>query len=445
MRIPYIVGRWVRGQDHYGRRRLLDYILDVEEPAIWVVGTRRMGKTSLLRQLELETDDTTRGLVPLFWDLQGCESFDDLAYELFLALEDAAHRFLELGVDIDALEGRDVLAILRQLNRTLDAQGKRLFLLIDETEVLIDIGRREAKWLARLRKSLQNGRQRTVIASTKLLSELNEVGAEWNTSPFLFGFSPANLWSLSYRSAAALARQEQSKAQISVDGAVLEDILINTNRHPYLTQYLCQRLFQPDGSGGGSLRAAEEFDLTPDHLLAGFFQTDFQHLTRLERRILLTAARMTVAAEDDVIAELPEESPERIRMFIYGLDKLGYLRQPYGQIAVGNEFLRRWLQDNYTQLNESLDSSLNERNIEAMLHAGRDSELSYLHAEMTQLQQMLESMKQSVTPAQSTPHPQGAHPTATLENEIHQIHLQLRAAQREMDKIPHRRSNLVAA
>lgn len=81
MRIPYIAGRWVRGRDHYGRRRLINYLLDVEDPAVWVVGTRRMGKTSLLRQLELETDTQTSELVPLFWDLQGCESFDDLSYD----------------------------------------------------------------------------------------------------------------------------------------------------------------------------------------------------------------------------------------------------------------------------------------------------------------------------------------------------------------------------
>lgn len=73
----------MRGRDHYGRLRLINYLLDVEDLAIWVVGTLRMGKTSLLRQLELETDQPTSELVPLFWDLQGCEFFDDLSYELF--------------------------------------------------------------------------------------------------------------------------------------------------------------------------------------------------------------------------------------------------------------------------------------------------------------------------------------------------------------------------
>jgi len=71
MRIPYVVGRWVRGKNHYGRQRLIDTLLARPDSATresatlesatlesatwgaatWLVGTRRMGKTSLLRQL----------------------------------------------------------------------------------------------------------------------------------------------------------------------------------------------------------------------------------------------------------------------------------------------------------------------------------------------------------------------------------------------------------
>ena len=47
MRNPYIVGRWVRGHHHYGRHRLIDHLLNMPDTAIWMVGTRRMGKTSM--------------------------------------------------------------------------------------------------------------------------------------------------------------------------------------------------------------------------------------------------------------------------------------------------------------------------------------------------------------------------------------------------------------
>src|SRR5690606_20055647 len=100
MRIPYNVGRWVRGKNHYGRQRLIDYLLHAPDSAIWLVGTRRMGKTSLLRQLELLTSAPDSTYVPLFWDLQGCQTARDLSDELFYSLEDVAARFAESGIDV---------------------------------------------------------------------------------------------------------------------------------------------------------------------------------------------------------------------------------------------------------------------------------------------------------------------------------------------------------
>ena len=90
--MPYIVGRWVRGHSHYGRQRLIDYLLDVPDSAMWLVGTRRMGKTSILRQLEQLTEQTDSELEPLFWDLQGCETPEDFLDELQSAVADHFHR-----------------------------------------------------------------------------------------------------------------------------------------------------------------------------------------------------------------------------------------------------------------------------------------------------------------------------------------------------------------
>lgn len=66
------------------------------------------------------------------------------------------------------------------------------------------------------------------------------------------------------------------------------------------------------------LRAVTEDDLAPDHLLAGLFLIDFQHLTQLERRILLTVAEHTVIDEPELLHALDDQAPERIRMFLWG-------------------------------------------------------------------------------------------------------------------------------
>lgn len=387
MRVPYIVGRWVRGQDHYGRHRLLNYLLRVSDSATWVVSTRRMGKTSLLRELELRTAAPDSGLTPLFLDLQGCESFDDLSYELFQAVEDVANRFSDLGLDLDALADKDAIAILRTLCRALNEQNRQLFLLIDEAEALVNVGQNDPKWLARLRKTLQSGQLRTVVASTKLLTQINNLGTGWNTSPFLFGFNLANLWSLDPNAARSLVVQEQQDHVVQASEEIIESILAHTNRHPYLTQFLCHRLFEADDNGQGHLRPVLEEDLLPDHLLAGFFQVDFQLLTTVERRILLAVAQLTVAKEDDILTHLHEESPARIRAFLYGLGKLGYVRQIYGQWAVGNDFMRRWLHENLDQLSKQLDSSINDQIVENLLSFAQHNELQHLQREIAFLQE----------------------------------------------------------
>ena len=46
---PYVVGQWVRGPRFYGRVSQIEEILDGPRNSLWVLGTRRIGKTSLLR------------------------------------------------------------------------------------------------------------------------------------------------------------------------------------------------------------------------------------------------------------------------------------------------------------------------------------------------------------------------------------------------------------
>ena len=195
---------------------LFDYLLNTSDTAIWVVGARRIGKTSLLRQLEFLTDCPDSSLVPLFWDMQGCQNSGDLAFELFLSLEDVRERFERNEIQIGQFEGLDAVLILRRLNRQLANQGKTLLLLIDEAEVLISVARQESAWLARLRRGLQDGQQKTIVASTKLLTALNDATASWDTSPFLFGFNMVNLWNLDPESTIELIEQRQTDQPVEL-------------------------------------------------------------------------------------------------------------------------------------------------------------------------------------------------------------------------------------
>ena len=75
---PYVVGQWVRGEKFFGRHELIDEILDGPRNSTWVIGTRRVGKTSLLKQLEFLTSPGDHPFVPIFWDFQGADNPTEL-------------------------------------------------------------------------------------------------------------------------------------------------------------------------------------------------------------------------------------------------------------------------------------------------------------------------------------------------------------------------------
>lgn len=343
MQSPYVVGRWVSGIDHYDRQGLIEYLLAAQDTAIWVVGTRRMGKTSLLHQIELVTEQSQPHLLPLFWDLQGCTDPDELTRELLVASEDASARFADLDLDFDLLRGEDAVGMLRRLSRALVRQDRQLLLLIDEAEVLVEIAQSHPAWLARLRKALQEGHLRTIIASTLRLAQLTEQSSGWMTSPFLFGFHMVTLWPLKLQGAMDLVQQSQGALPVTVEPAVLDDILRYTNHHPYLIQYLCQKLFVPDGAGGGSLRAPTDDDLVVNPILTALFVLDYQFLSEIERRLLLSVVQAGVAGQETLARAAGEAHRVRLPAILRKLGELGHLRQVEGGWAVGSEFLCRWL------------------------------------------------------------------------------------------------------
>ena len=202
-----------------------------------------------------------------------------------------------------------------------------------------------------------------------------------------------SLWSLHVQAATDLVRQVQTNAEITVDDATLADILLFTNRHPYLMQYLCQRLFVSDDDMSGSLRPVVEADLFPDQLLAGFFHIDFQHLSALERRLLLVIAELGVATEQTICDHMSDEPASRIRKFLYGMSRLCYIREVGDHWTVGNEFLRRWLQEHLHELANESPSRVSDVHMEELVQEGAGEEFAYLKERTKQLQEALSDLE----------------------------------------------------
>ena len=332
MRNPFIAGSWVRGDNFFGRSDILRDILEGARDSLWVVGARRLGKTSLLKELERRVQGSAQTpFVPLYWDLQGSADARGLADNLLGSVEDseAFRRATDIGVE--DLEGLAVPLMLTTLIRRTVRSGWRLLLLVDEAEEFLAVARTDAFVLPRLRRIFQKGPEvRTVFTSTKRLARIDE-RTDFATSPFLLGFiPPLYLTPLGADEARALL----GRGQFAADDVEL--VLTRTACHPFLVQLIGSRLFETHDL------AATLDQVASDEMVANFFSVDFQTLDPEERTLLEEVARDGTRSRRDLAQSL-RRTEDATEPLLYGLGKMGYLAEKDGAFRIGNWFFDRWL------------------------------------------------------------------------------------------------------
>ncbi len=333
MKNPFIAGNWVRGERFFGRQHLIREILEGQRQYLWVAGTRRLGKTSLLKQLEYLTREGpyANRYVPLFWDIQGSQTAAGLQESLLESVDDAADRFEAIGVDLDALEDEDVFGILRTLKRRAKEANLTLLLLCDEVEELINVEKHNPEVLPRLRRFFQRGDNVfTVLTATRRLSVLEKASLP-NTSPFLSGFvPPVYLPLLEEPEARRLIQQWPFSEE------VVQAVLAKTDRHPYLIQLVCRRLVEVGDLG----QVVEE--VVHDDMISHFFSVDFQYLQDAERTLLLHVLQSRALSLRQLETLMQVPAPRIIQM-LFELSQLGMVNQVDGEYGIANYFFEQWL------------------------------------------------------------------------------------------------------
>jgi hypothetical protein len=104
---------------------------------------------------------------------------------------------------------------------------------------------------------------------------------------------------------------------------------------------------------------------------------------------MLTVAGMSIARTDEIVTAISEESPRRLEMFLYGLRKLGYLRASHDRWTVGNEYMRRWIQDQLPDSTAVETVTIDDAAEEEILRNERRNEADYLRFEIERLQEEL--------------------------------------------------------
>lgn len=348
--VPWVIGQWVRGPLFYGREAeiaALQGALRAGARRLWVAGLRRVGKTSLLRQIELlalaALDDRGGGrpLLPLFWDLEGADRAAELAGSFADALLDAEESLARLGIAVREVEDGDLFAVFARLHRALERRGAELLLLCDEADQLAPLARAEPELVRALWPAAAGGAGRVLIASSVRLADLaaadlaNDGGT---AAAAVEGFgAPHLLGCLTAGEARSLLRQERlpAAARPGFDGATVEAIRGHCGDHPMLLQ-LAGRRVQESGELDAALAA-----LAADRAVERLFAVDFELLTAAER------AALEAIAEGECAGAADPADPGLRRLLALGLVERSVLPRSRGaggrRLGIRGRLLAAWL------------------------------------------------------------------------------------------------------
>lgn len=252
---PYIFGAPISEEQtiFVGRRdiiaRIEQHLLDTRRPPLLLYGQRRMGKTSLLRNLgRLFVSE----IAPMFVDGQGvslASNYVDFLYGTVRQMSRSAARYRGLTLpplDRQALAASPFSTLdewLDEVEALLDKTGRRVALIaFDELETLqqgMTRGRfDEADILSFFRHIIQHRpRFKVLLASSHMLAEFPP---HW--AGYLINMQTVKISYLDEAAAQDLVERPTPQFALRYEPDALQRILVLTRGHPHLTQLLCHEL-----------------------------------------------------------------------------------------------------------------------------------------------------------------------------------------------------------
>jgi len=341
---PFIVGDWIkRDEDFFGRSELIEKYLALNRQYYWLIGARRMGKTSLLRHLQRQYRKLP-GLLPLFWDVAGANSAYDLKLSLLDCLEAGTADFERNGIksDIERLENESILSIFRWVIRECHNNSVSIILLIDESESLFQVAAIDAQFLNRF-KAIGSNHQNVhiILASNHGLAHYDTLATAHFTAPFLQSFLPPD-YLTPWRTEEALTFSARCTNNLDEQ----HRIKTVTGCLPFLVQMVC--FYYVDL---GDLNTALN-KIDHDNILDLFFRNDFQNFDRNDSALLAAIAE-NEPIKFDQIQRLASSNFYQLEQRLSTLTGLGFLAQNEPQnYILSNQFLRNWMKQNFLPMRQ---------------------------------------------------------------------------------------------
>jgi tetratricopeptide (TPR) repeat protein len=356
---PYIAGNPVRGQINFvGRQDILRdvqrVLRDPDANAIVLYGQRRIGKTSILFQLEQQLAESGAYL-PVYFDLH--DKTDLSLAEILYRLATQIARYVDVS-GLDRAQFDDEGSFFRSdfLPRAVQRTNKQLILLFDEFDTLDRPykGQVSATFLPYLQRWMsRTGDVHFVLAMGRRPEDL---------SPHMLNafrhVQGRHVSLMDLAESLAIVRQSEHNHTLYWAESGVNRICYWTQGHPYLTQLLCSEVWEEahdDAPDEPPTVTADEVDLAVEATLeqgANAFQWIWNGLPPSERLAMAAMAgtgKLTITREqlqaalqkDGVRLLLPE-----LELAPENLLKWDLLRRTPSGYRFAIPLLQRWVMEN---------------------------------------------------------------------------------------------------
>lgn len=289
---PYFTAGLVSHQVFFGRERemreILDHIVQVSHA---VIGSRRIGKTSILRRLS-DIHLPGAGFQTLYLDCSPIASYPDL-------MREKLRNWYPPNPDSMPDTFGDLLLA--------PPAGRPLIILLDEVDKLLHDDRLAApaqSWplCSKFRSFSNNGYGTFVLAGERTLRE----ALKDSTSPLFNFVKVVRLGQLDYHAVEELVVKPMKQLEIVLtdEGAITRRIWDVTSGHPAVVQRLCDRLVTRLSQHAlRRLTPADVDDVVadPDFIRSDFLATYLSQATLLEHLVVLLMAKDASLTTGDAI------------------------------------------------------------------------------------------------------------------------------------------------
>ncbi|MCX7838026.1 MAG: ATP-binding protein [Anaerolineae bacterium] len=351
---PYETSRWVTGSRFFGRSSDLKKIRS--RPSNFMIfGIRRIGKTSLLREVERlldEEDPPTEGSRRhVYIECSTLQTPDDFYREVAAKFQAPLKLFLERKAQSfrNATKMFDYLA---------SEQRGQITFLLDEFDRLLEYTQHNLDFCTVLRQASQNKRARFIMAGFREMRR-----AMYNREHPFYNFGePLYLEALERKDVAEMITQPFDALRVKLDGReeIVSRIFRETAGQPLFVQFYCQTLLEQLDRSEGNVISINDFQSVYDNTAFRdiVLTTFMDNSVPLERAIVFAMVGVQDKHEREVftIEDLDAELKRRGLVVTFNrldeacrnLDTANILRRQGKAYSFRLPLFVRMLQENYS-------------------------------------------------------------------------------------------------